>query len=369
MLILAVVMLWTVQIGAVPGPPQTLRMLTRSSELIVVAEVEQITRYEVEDHFDTAIAHLAVQTTVKGSADSTVIKVYYPANLLCPEPPRYRKGATVLAFLSRRDRGGYHTTALSYGAKNLTRRELEVYTARIADLVEIERETIPLLRRPRLVEWLVLCAEEPATRWEGAYDLFNSHELKKFEHEHPRQSAINERQAELLEPGRQQRLIDFTTLLSPEQKQRLAAALYRSPALTRGTDELLDLVDLWGDDGMPLFLWSYLQAGKKDHPYQTHRLMTKLAKALNNQAALKLAEQFGKIVCIEQGLEHRALREQFIALIEQAGAPPLVEINNDAPPAPERPPALIERPNESEAPTLLSALTSLLVAALDLRFF
>jgi hypothetical protein len=87
--------------------------------------------------------------------------------------------AKVLAFLTRSQRGpGYVTVGLSYGAKNLNNREIEVYSASIRELIEIEKETDRNTLRRRLVEWLVRCAEEPITRWEGAYDLRCSREMK-----------------------------------------------------------------------------------------------------------------------------------------------------------------------------------------------
>src|SRR5215510_3816963 len=165
--------------GAFPIPPQTLRMLTNESELIVSARVEKITLVKREDGFNTGIARLNILSIVKGAEVSQSIDVYYDADMVCPAPPHYKEGDTTLAFLKRSQRDpGYFTVGLSYGAKSLNNRGIEIYSARIRELIEIEEQTDPNARRERLVEWLVRCAEEPATRWEGAYDLRYSRMMK-----------------------------------------------------------------------------------------------------------------------------------------------------------------------------------------------
>src|SRR5262249_27409787 len=100
-----------------------------------------------------------------------------------PIPPQTLRmltnGSELIVFLKRSQRDpGYFTVGLSYGAKSLNNRGIEVYSARILELIEIEEQTDPNARRERLVEWLVRCAEEPATRWEGAYDLRYSRVMK-----------------------------------------------------------------------------------------------------------------------------------------------------------------------------------------------
>src|SRR5215510_1762705 len=178
--VLAVLMtLCVTKIGAFPIPPQTLRMLTGRSELIVSAKVERITFVKGEDGFNTGIARLNILSVVKGPEENRSVDVYYEPDMVCPAPPHYEEGATVLAFLTRsKDSPGYFTVGLSYGAKSLNNRGIEVYSARIRELIEIEEQTDPNARRERLVEWLVRCAEEPATRWEGAYDLRYSRMMK-----------------------------------------------------------------------------------------------------------------------------------------------------------------------------------------------
>src|SRR5215831_768336 len=318
--------------GAFPIPPQTLRMLTNGSELIVSARVEKITLVKREDGFNTGIARLNILSIVKGADVSQSIDVYYDADMVCPAPPHYKEGDTTLAFLKRsQDSPGYFTVGLSYGAKSLNNRGIEVYSARILELIEIEEQTDPNARRERLVEWLVRCAEEPATRWEGAYDLRYSRVMKmlKIEMENERKKAhggqevaVDEGETEerkdrsrqsvpavvLMLEGemafidedeteeRKEEVVDLTAPLTEEQKGRLTAALYRASSLSNGVMDLIKLVESWGDENLVSFMWSYLKASKKDSPWETKNLMLELAALLKNQEAMELTEKFERAI-------------------------------------------------------------------------
>src|SRR5262245_36094858 len=97
-------------------PPQPLRELTVNSNLIVVGKVEYVIPLEQRDD-DSTIARLEVKSRLKGTVNSYYIDVYYSAGIVCPTPPHYKVGGTVLAFLEPRKSGvGFHTVGLSYGS-------------------------------------------------------------------------------------------------------------------------------------------------------------------------------------------------------------------------------------------------------------
>ena len=372
--VLAVLMtLWFAEAGAFPIDPQTLRMLTNDSELIVSASVEKITLIKREDGFNTGIARLKILSILKGAEESQSVDVSYDADMVCPAPPHYEEGATVLAFLARsQDSPGYFTVGLSYGAKSLNNRGIEVYSARIRELIEIEEQTDPNTRRERLVEWLVRCAEEPATRWEGAYDLRYSRMIKmlKIEMENERKKAqggqevaVDEGETEERKEGvnnlmlegelvfieedeteeRKEEVVDLTAPLTEEQKGRLTAALYRASSLSKGLMDLIKLVESWGDENLVPFMWSYLKASKKDYPWETWSLMRELAALLKNQEAMELTKKFEGVIYsnpereAQREQENKAILQKFIEAIERTGAPRTVEINNE-PEIPDDPP-------------------------------
>jgi hypothetical protein len=243
----------------------------------------------------------------------------------------------VLVFLKRSESmPGYVTVGLSYGAKRLNDREIEVYSARIRELIEIEKETDLNTLRRRVVEWLVCCAEEPATRWEGAWDLLDSHEMK-MEIENERKKAKGDQEGAVDEDEMEEwkkDFVDLTTLLTEEQKGRLTAALYRASSLSSRDMDLIRLVVMWGDDNLVPFMWSYLKASKTDSHWETSRLMYKLATLLKNQEASELVEKFDKVLYsnsieeVQREQEKKAILRQFIESIERSGAPLTVKINN-----------------------------------------
>jgi hypothetical protein len=362
------------EVSAYPIPPQTLRMLTNDSELIVVARVEDVTQLEKGyDKYDwyTAMARLEVISVVKGVAQNRFINVPYPADIICPTPPHYEVGDTVLAFLAPSESGGdYITVGLSYGSKSLDANEIGIYSARIHELVEIEKQTDPDTRLLQLVEWLVLCAEHPATRWEGVYDLINSHRMKMIEEE------LGEKVVEIA-PGayaaenssygleQKEKTIDLSNLLTRDQKTRLANTLYNAYSISDGVWELIELVEVWEDENLTPFIWSYLTAIKiarrGDEFWDIERLMRKLATRLNNQEALGLGERYENLSAwdrereSQRGERNQEILQQFIEAIERSGPPNTVEINNK----PEMKPDSSQYRQDTESKTGLSAILRL----------
>jgi hypothetical protein len=344
------------EVSAYPIPPQTLRMLTNDSELIVVAMVENVTLLEEGDDntdWDTTVARLEVISVVKGVARDRYINVPYPANIVCPSPPHYEVGDTVLAFLAPSKSGGYYiTVGLSYGSKSLGANEIGIYSARIHELIEIEKQTDPDTRLLQLVEGLVLCAEHPATRWEGAYDLINSRHMKMFEEE-----LGTEAENRLYGLEQKEKTIDFSAMLNLDQKRRLANSLYSAYSISAGVWELIVLVELWGDEKLTPFIWSYLKAHKiahrGDQSYDIQILMRKLATILNNQEALKLVEMYESTGDWDQkGEAQKAILQQFIEAIERSGPPQTVEINDK----PEMKPDSPQYRRDTDSETGLSAI-------------
>jgi hypothetical protein len=358
------------EVTAFPIPPQTLRILTNDSKLIVVARVEDVTQLEKGyDKYDwyTAMARLEVISVVKGVAQNRYINVPYPADLACPAPPHYEVGDTVLAFLAPSESGGdYITVGLSYGSKSLDANEIGIYSARIHELVEIEKQTDPDTRLLQLVEWLVLCAEHPATRWEGAYDLINSHRMKMMEEELGKK-VVGEYAAENRSSGLEQKekTIDFSVMLTQDQKTRLANTLYRVYSISDGVWELIELVELLEDENLTPFIWSYLTAIKiarrGDESWDIERLMRTLATRLNNQEALKLVAMYESLSDWHQEREsqrlekNQAILQQFIEAIERSSPPNTVEINDK----PEVKPDSSQYRQDTDSKTGLSAILRL----------
>lgn len=282
---------------AIEGPPQPMRNLYLDSELIVVATVWAVSTTLDPQGYQVVIAELSLDMVVKGTPPDSRVKVAYPAFVSCPAPPRYKVGERVLAFLKRSNDGQhYYTVGSHWGAKNLSPHVLEAYVARLQELQAIENSEASV-RESQLLDWLVRCAEDPATRWEGAYELS------------PPECGWT-----MLRPN-------FAPQLSRSQKKRLAIALYRSPVIDKGELCLVNLLELWGDPQLAPFVFAYLKGVKDSSPNGTiPPLMTIVAKAARSSEGLELARRYLELLCIaDQADTLRTTLSSFISDIEQAG--------------------------------------------------
>jgi hypothetical protein len=171
---------------AYPISPQTLWHLTQKAELVVWADVEDVaplppppTDGGTEDDFRSSIdvARLKVREVWKGNApEGGPVEVHFNSGIICPAPPHYEAGLSVVAFLARYE-GKWRTVGLSYGTRYPTSTgEAEAYKRAITQAHEAQQEAAPApdggvaLEEPG-TDWLVLAASHPATRWDGLYGL------------------------------------------------------------------------------------------------------------------------------------------------------------------------------------------------------
>jgi hypothetical protein len=369
LVVIALIMTCAVTVDTCPAPPpQPLRSLTLESDLIVVAKVGNVLSKENERQSGNfifqqrrgdALVQLHISQVVKGDFSNRIVNVHYWRALLGEMPP----DSTVLAFLYEEDENNHcYLVSLEWGFKSLAPKAVEIYVARIKELLEIENQTDPATHQQLLVEWLVRCAEDPVTRWEGAYDLLFGYSLKRWQQENAErekeeqigqaeetnnattieettaEEALTEAEAEeeSSETKGAEEIIDYVALLSEEQKQRLLKALYSSPLLSDEELMLIELAEEWKDENLIPFLWSYLKAFKQNTPLLTQELMSRIADSFGNQAATTLVERFSELdyESIKEGQqkglqEHHKLLDEFIRLIENLGPPRLVEIKTE----------------------------------------
>ncbi len=300
--VLALIML-TGQTFSWPIPYQPLRKLATESDLIVVSKV-------ISDDVSEGKAILRLDSIIKGQAVSSVIAVYYPAGLICPEPPKFPPGQTVLAFLKHREStDGYETVGLSYGAKLLPDLELDVHVRRVRELLEILNILDEEPRRLRIAEWLISCAEDPVTRWDAANELSDQvSEWGPYEDK--------DRTDELY--------FNYASLLTQEQKERLLKALLISPLIEGRDMELIRLMELWGEKRACPFILAWLKNFDDAPESPTIQLMHILARMVGSERGSKLASEYGNLgwETEESGSldsQRKEVLEKYIKVIEREG--------------------------------------------------
>lgn len=156
-----------------PIPPVTLWDLVKEADTIVLATVEDVKPIDPgpgNGRIDRTVALLSVQETWKGTL-AEAIQVPYPRGLICPAPPRYEVGLTVLAFLTHDEKGARKTVGLSYGTIYPEPRDLRVFREVVRDATVAQAIENQAKRERARVDWLVRAAAEVPTRWHGLYGL------------------------------------------------------------------------------------------------------------------------------------------------------------------------------------------------------
>ncbi len=352
-----VVSLVATETGSACGgpPPKPLRALYTESDLVVVARVGQTVPVEVASFEDKAKAYLLktslhVNSTVKGQGNHGVISLYsvrWRGQNDDQAPTAYDDyddGEKLLFFLKRRaNEEGYEEADVSYGVKKLTDADLRVYVERMDELTLIMQQEKP--DPARIVEWLVRCAEEPATRWEGLYELTmskyatdakeaekNEAAAEKEDGEEGGEAAEGEAEADHASlnhgetaeaegasdsetssgskfaaspsPGLA-KMIDrpetyyapdpeLVGLLTAEQKKRLADVLFNNKPVTPDEVTLIELVKEWRDPRFAPFALAQLRSFGDEPPYMAETWMTALAESLGNDELMKLAAKYSE---------------------------------------------------------------------------
>ena len=165
---------------AFPIPQRPLRQLVIESQYIIVGYVIKI--YDKENNvkeengkivirFGPKIAQIAVLENLQGQIKKDTIEIEFNTRMICPEPDNYLDKTYVISFIDKKEDGKFRTHALSYGAKTLKLGEIEIYKKRISEVQQILKIKDENTQFDKTVEWLLKCAENPVTRWEGVTEL------------------------------------------------------------------------------------------------------------------------------------------------------------------------------------------------------
>ncbi len=187
LLISGMLVVSSIDAAAYPITPRPLRKMISESEYIIIAFVRKVTGPEIrqgkkgmEVDFDSpTIAELRIIDVLKGRIRDSVILVPYEANWICPAPPHFEEQSHALVFLDK-TKGEFDVHALSYGVKTMSLEELQVYKARIKEMQDILLFNDKDDKFFATTEWLVRCAENPATRHEGTYELSRKSDFMSF---------------------------------------------------------------------------------------------------------------------------------------------------------------------------------------------
>jgi len=294
-------------VHAYPISPNALKKLAADSQVIVVAQVESIDvgRSEIIQDGDSietvnelSQANLVVLDVLKGNPES-IITVEFNKRISCPAPASYQEGTKVLAFLDKKPLvNKYSTHARSYGAKTLNDVDLEIYVQRIEEIQQILQLKDKDEQRNETIEWLVKCAENKATRFEGLYDLYPQSELMSYY-------------------DRNEDTFTHKYKLTNNQKQRLRTVLLSIDKLDYGDFGLIDVVKESNDDELIQFLIS--QFGKynvgqltREKTYIIQYFMRYLSELTSNSDLADISQKYNRLYIF-----YEKEKEQVLDLVDE----------------------------------------------------
>ena len=225
-------------------------------------------------------------------------------------------GDRVLLFLNKDEDNDGQLELADYtdGLKKMTPEKLAAYEPRIRELNEIFSKAEPSYTE--IVAWLVRCAEDPETRWEGTYELARSFQYMDWKAEQAKaaeqkpQPEQSEGDSEQFFPRTPKKFDtgdeNFAKELTEGQKLLLTNAMLDrkrvkptkgnddTTGLNRGDRELIELVRRWGDSKVAINILEQLRYDSSDSNLNGD-LMSSIASILGDAELTKVAEQYSDV--------------------------------------------------------------------------
>ncbi len=296
----------SVTMGIIAMPVRPLRVLYEESEVIVDAivgnSVVAKTKAGTDDDPKLLKTALHVNAYLKGERQQKVIYLYHWD--YDREETAFKNGEELLLFLNvhKERQDGYELSDPNRSLKKLSARDLASYTSRIQELAALTHKRKPELAE--LLEWLVRCAQDPATRWEGAADLSDGfralqwcEQEKKEKAEKAKtmaQQAVEALLNDLNEAptGEPEITLQLATQLSAKQKEILTQTVLSIEKPSGDDFDLISLVAHWDKERLISYLYKKLQSLDVKTPSRVMWLTYKLADLIGNDELVQLAKDF-----------------------------------------------------------------------------
>lgn len=309
LLTILIILLYVHNSFAYPITPQTLRKLISESQFIVIALIDN-PETGGEKFFDPktndtleyftfggdGLADLYIKEVLKGKPDNLEhIMVSYEAGMICPAPPDYPDKKMVIAFLGKEDTSKtYFTYGLSYGSKIMENDiEINAFKTRILEYIEILKIKNKHNRELATIEWLVKCAENKYTRWEGAYELSRKGDFMSY-YDYSKDEQFHKE-------------------LSKSQLHRLDSVFFATDTIT--TNEMC-LSNLISNDNYPKLKKHLLKNLPYSYYYMATDIMKKIIEISPNAELQKIVDEVDKLSYNDEEREskQKKLVDKFVAI-------------------------------------------------------
>ncbi len=303
--------------GAVAISVSTLLNLFSDSDLIAIVTVGKSRIVSRDENSIEVVSALHPSAILKGSNGRRTIPFYHSIYDDGENENQIKTGDRLLVFLDQRDEDGerldgYSTSSWSRATMKLNDNDLSVYRQRIEELNSILAIDQP--NNAELIEWLVRCVEEPATRWDGVYELERSlatrlNSKPKSEDENNKENQSIEKTIKAvtgqnsLDQDKTEDVVEFQRLdteaaladtLTDNQKARLANALFSIESLSDADNGLVNLVQKIGDKRLLPYLVYQLRIKANEAPRLAENLVSTIAELLDDEEVQDAADEYSE---------------------------------------------------------------------------
>jgi len=300
--------------------PSSLLDLYRQSDLIAIGHMGRsvVAGTDGEMKMKQFKTDLHISSRFKGEDSQRAISLYHWG--MDGYPAQFMQGDRLLVFLQRRESehgerlDGYEASSWGNGIKKLDDGALAVYRQRVEELRAIFRGGDP--EPAELVEWLVRCVEEPATREEGVRKLSDGISQLKIQGERENedksqsvdaeesasQSEVDEEDSDEQTDNEQSDDDDFAEImresarlaaaLTQEHKARLANTLFAIAELSEDDMTLVSLIRELGDERLTSYLVSQLRRVADRAPRISESLVWTIAQVIKDEDIERLANDY-----------------------------------------------------------------------------
>jgi hypothetical protein len=290
-----------VSAAAYPITPRPLRKLVLEAEVIVWADVLRIEDVNDSDDWISTKAILLIHENLQSSTNQDTIAVFFSPGMVCPAPAHYEAGTSVLAFLRRSEnKGEYVTHALSYGSKTMSEADYQIYKQRIIEMQDIIEHTKGEENVTKTIDWLLRCALNPVTRWEGVYELSPQSDFMSY----------YDRDLDILVPR---------VPLTGEQKLLIRHALFSIDTLTYPDLGLVDLIASGKDIEVADFLVKQLGLQSAQTVWLRHELFIRILELSKREGLDELIRKYSELDYEDEEYDEKAnsITQAFVNAYQQ----------------------------------------------------
>ena len=285
---------------AYPIVPHPLRLLISEAPYIVYADVVEVSAVSDTEEWSDDKASLVIREIYQGKLSQDTIEVHFTPNMVCPAPARYKTGTSVLAFLYKEDSLNYYETyALSYGCKEMNAsEEIAVYKTRIREMQDINTIQDSITRNTKTIDWLITCAVNPYTKWEGVYELSpGSDFMSYYDYRTDKNIALQ--------------------TLAQSQVETLRQALLKTDSLSYPDMGLIDLVATENDPEVLTFLIDRFKKTEQESMWFRIEIMSRIAEISDREELKKIVKRIIAVDYFDKQYEEKTdrLAKKFTALL------------------------------------------------------